>query len=150
MKKLAPLIAAAFVAGFVAGSVQAEESSEEIATLQIDQGSVLDSTGGEFQTSANGLRLIEGHRLMLVEGSTATVKFDNDCDRKYEEPGVYEIRNDCVALLLNDKAAAVASAGSSKTGTIVASTVGGVAVAYLLYKDHHDDDDDAVPPPISR
>ena len=116
------------------------ESDETVAKVQTDGGVIMISEGGEFQTAVPDQRVKAKARLMVSEESSATVVYDDGCDQKYDEPGVYEISSTCVLPI------ALSSGGVSR-GWIVA---GGIVGAAILVAVLDDDDDDDTRPPVSR
>lgn len=91
MTKLASLLIASLALAASATALAADGD----ATLLVDRGSVMTSQGGEFATAQSGQLLASGDRLMVTEGSAATVVYANDCRRQYATPGVYVIEEDC-------------------------------------------------------
>lgn len=116
-----------------------DESDETVAKVQTNGGVIMISEGGEFQTALPDQRVKAKARLMVSEESSATVVFDDGCDQKYDEPGVYEISETCVLP--------IALGGSSK-GWIITGAVVGAAILVAVVDDDDDDDDDR--PPVSR
>lgn len=141
MTKSAPLI----LAVSLALAASAASAADGDITLRVDGGTIMTSTGGEFATAQTGKVLIEGQRMMVTEGASATVFYDRDCRREYTAPGVYEIERDCkraVALVGNDWAS---------VGKL--ALAGAVGVAILVNMDDSGgvpSPVDPPPPPISR
>ncbi|MHB8474460.1 MAG: hypothetical protein ACYDC8_16740 [Gammaproteobacteria bacterium] len=100
---------------------QGESAPVQVATLHLDKGVVMTSTGGEFVSSGTGQQLNTGERLMVTKDSSATVVYSNHCRRTYDTPGVYTIEADCKA--------AVALGGAGTTAAIV---VGAVAAGVFV------------------
>ena len=94
MTKFASLIIAVSFA--LAASATASAADGDV-TLRVDRGSVMTSQGGEFVSAQTGKVFVEGERLMVNEGSAATVLYDNDCRREYNTPGIYVIGGNCTA-----------------------------------------------------
>src|SRR5690606_33066295 len=61
-----------------------------MGTLQVN-GTVMTSTGGEFVPASDGQAIAEGTRLMVSEGSSASITFPNGAVVNFTEPGVYTI-----------------------------------------------------------
>ena len=61
------------------------------ATLRIDSGSAMVSTGGEFSTASSGAQLPTGSRVMLGEDSRSTLVYSNGCTQALNDPGVYRV-----------------------------------------------------------
>ena len=127
------------VAVTLALAASAASAADGDITLRVDRGSIMTSTGGEFASAQSGKVLIEGERMMVTEGASATVFYDRDCRREYTAPGVYEIERDCkraVAMVGTDWL----SAGKIALGV-------GVGAAILA---NMDKSGGKPPPPISR
>lgn len=114
-------------------AVQAQEPAAAPIGLQVDGGSVLVSTGGEFVQAASGQVVAPGHRVMVAEGGKASLAYGNGCSKALSEPGVYTVTPDC--SLANTRR-------SVSTGTVV----GGVAVIAAVAGGGGSDD----PRPVSR
>lgn len=147
MTKRASLILAA---SFVLTASAAASAADGDVTLRVDRGGVMTSQGGEFASAQTGKALVEGDRLMVTEGSTATLFYDNDCRREYTVPGVYVVEGTCrmAAVVAGTAGDAGAGAGTS-TGTAwgsAAAIAAGVAVGAALLENM-----EQVPgPPVSR
>ncbi len=129
MNKALSLLALATLA-FAAPALAKDDT---VATLATQTGQISASReGGEFIATAQGQRLQTDDRLMLVEGATATVRFDNGCELEFKRAGVYSIPRDCAAGIVDWRGAATIAAGV------------GVAAALL------DSMDNIPPPPVSR
>jgi hypothetical protein len=111
---------------------QGEGEPKPVATLQVDKGVVMTSTGGEYLTGASGQQLIADERVMVTQGSSATIVYSEHCKRTFDTPGVYTVDPDC-------KKAVAWFNGT--TAAIGAAVVAGVIIAN---RGHHK------PPPISR
>ena len=111
-------------------------NDDAVATLAAQTGQVSASReGGEFVATAQGQRLQTDDRLMLVDGATATVRFDNGCTLEFDQPGVYTLPRECVAAL---------ATGTDWAGA--AKIAAGVAVGAALL----DSMDQGTHPPVSR
>lgn len=132
-KPLVSLVVAAAIACTPAFAADRDE-----ATVVARDGMVTASSGGSFAEVAKGQALGEGDRLMLVDGASATLRFDNGCRVHYDTPGVFVVpdRDGCAALLAQG---GVDWAGAAKI------TAGVVVAAALL-----DSMDKVPPPPVSR
>ncbi len=118
-------------------AVQAQEPAAAPIGLQVDGGSVLVSTGGEFLQAVPGQVVAPGHRVMVAEGGKASLAYGNGCSKALSEPGVYTVSPDC----------SMAPAGRNvSTGTVVAGVVGGVAVIAAVAGGGGSDN----PRPVSR
>lgn len=118
-------------------AVQAQEPAAAPIGLQIDGGSVLVSTGGEFVQAASGQVVAPGQRVLVAEGGKASLDYGNGCQKALSEPGVYTVTPDC---------SLASTQRSVSTGAVVAGAVGGVAVIAALAGGGGSDD----PPPVSR
>ncbi len=122
MKALALTTLIAFALG--AGSALAADDST-VAKVDSSKGAITASGGGEFTATFLGQRLKAGDRLMVGEKSRITIKYDNDCEETFKDPGVYTVRDHCTP---------VAWWGSHRT---VAWAVGGALVAGAILYDHN-------------
>lgn len=118
-------------------AVQAQEPAAAPIGLQIDGGSVLVSTGGEFVQAASGQVVAPGHRVMVAEGGKASLDYGNGCKKALSEPGVYTVTPDC---------SLASTRRSVSTGVVVAGVVGGVAVIAAVAGGGGSDN----PRPVSR
>ena len=80
MTKLLPLVLAASAGLLLAVSANAAEGD---ARLRVDQGKVMVSQGGDFTAVTGEGAVGPGYRIMLTEGATATVLYDQGCQRQY-------------------------------------------------------------------
>ncbi|MEJ5207476.1 hypothetical protein [Denitratimonas sp. CY0512] len=142
MLKFLARTAVCFLALGISSSVLAQSENsdrDEVGNVRTDEGVIMLSIeSGPFNTTMQRQRVAVGDRLMVAKDSVATVVYDNGCEQKYDEAGVYEIERDCVPV--------VAWWGSDRgvmTMAVVGSAVLGGVIGYQL----KDDDD---PPPVSR
>lgn len=138
------LLAAALLVAALLPSVsfaQAADAANGSATLRVDSGQILVSDGGPFTTAETGNVLQSGSRVMLTDGASATLFFDEDCNQPLSGAGIHVVARQCVEP--------VAKAGTSqvKWGT-VALVAGGVGLAAALVSGGGGDNDR--PPPVSR
>ena len=110
---------------------------QTVATLEIKAGNAALSTGGEFAPAASGQRLQSGNRVMLMEGDSVRVVYDNHCDITFKQPGVYTIEPECTP------AAALPKGNGALIGGVVAGAV-------LLGAAAGGGGGDSTPPPTSR
>lgn len=134
------LIASALFASLAAAPALAQNAAP---TLRVEAGSAMVSTGGEFTTAVPGTRLGPGSRVMLAEGSRATLVYPNGCSQALSAAGVYGVPTTCVAAA----GSAGAPAGVDWAG---AGIVTGVAAAGALGLASMDDQEYVEPPPVSR
>jgi hypothetical protein len=137
---LALLAAACWVPAFAQDVVKPDK-----IVLEEKTGSVMTSTGGDFQTADAGKLLADGESMMLNDGAKATVVYyyyyDDEgnrfrkCVEEYSGPDTFVIDDSC-------KAAAWIT--SNPRGTLL--ILGGAAVVAALLGGGGNDDD---APPIS-
>lgn len=146
MTKLASLLIASLALTASANALAADAD----ATLLVDRGSVMTSQGGEFATAQSGQLLASGDRLMVTEGSAATVVYANECRRQYTTPGVYVIEEDCqlVAAAMRNGAANGAT-GAGVDWPAVGMVAAGVAVGAAALS-QMDEVPGPPPAPVSR
>jgi hypothetical protein len=129
-------IAAVLLATSLAFTAPAFAQDQNV-TLQIDSGSVMASTGGDYASATNGQALASGQKIMVNEGSSATLVYGNGCKMELSQPGVYTVPGQCNA---------VASTGNGgSTGTNAAIIAGTAAVVGALI----DNEDNHQPGPVS-
>jgi len=137
MNKLTVKLMAGFLAAAVAGPVFAQD---RVVTLEVDQGTVMASNGGEFVGARNGKTLIPGERIMITDGSSATVAYtDADgtdrCVTRYSTPGVYVVEPTCRRAI----AARTSGIDGRTLGIILGA--GAIAIAILASSGGDDDND---------
>ena len=118
-------------------------AQESIGTLQV-QGQVMTSTGGEFAAAASGEPVVAGERIMVGEGSQATVQLSNGKVLTYTQPGVYTVQLPAAAAATAATATQVASPAVGLSATTIAI---GAGLAAALVVSTTDSDDDT---PVSR
>lgn len=135
-------VLAASLAFVSAGAAAQEPVAAEQIVLRVEQGQVMTSQGGEFVPAETGTVLQPGDRIMVTEGSGASVFYDDACVGDYSQPGVHTIARRCDAPV-----------ASSASGISPAATVGlvavGVAVAAAAIGGGGGSDNDPSPP-VSR
>ncbi|MBB1472244.1 hypothetical protein H5368_04290 [Luteimonas sp. MC1782] len=117
------------------------------ATLRIDSGSAMVSTGGEFSTASSGAQLPTGARVMLGEDSRSTLVYTNGCTQALNDPGVYRVAATCVAATGAGGSSAAGTAGVDLGGAAIITGVTALAAAGLASMD---DVEYVAPPPVSR
>ena len=135
MMKTAPVILAAAML-LVATPALAQD--DQSITLQA-QGNVMVSDGGEFETAVTGSQVEAGNRLMLAEGSSARVIYDNNCDVTYDTPGVYSISSNCTPV----------ARVSTDTDWGAAGIITGTALVGAALLNNMDETEPGTPPPAS-
>lgn len=126
-------------------------AQEAPATLRVDIGSAMVSTGGEFSTAHSGTTLPAGSRVMLTEGSQATLVYPNGCTQPLRAAGVHSVPATCVAAAAgagSTFASTGAGAGAADLGAI--GIISGVAVGAAAVMESQDDKPYVEPPPVSR
>lgn len=116
------------------------------ATLRVDVGSAMVSNGGEFVSASSGTQVTAGNRVMLAEGSRATLVYPNGCTQALSSAGVYGVPATCVAAA-GSSGAATAATGVDAGGIGI---VAGVAAAGAAALATMDDVEYVEPPPVSR
>lgn len=127
------------------------------ATLRVDAGSVMVSNGGEFVSATSGTQVPTGSRVMLAEGSRATLIYPGGCSQPLTSAGVFGVPVTCVAAA----GSSGATTATGTTGTTAAGTaagvdvaglgiVAGVAAAGAVGLDSMDEVEYEEPPPVSR
>ncbi|MEN1959477.1 hypothetical protein WCE41_03920 [Luteimonas sp. MJ246] len=140
MKTHRILLAAALASLFIAPTFAQQAES---ATLRVDSGSAMVSTGGEFSTAASGTQIAPGSRVMLAEGSRATLVYPNGCTQALSAAGVYGVPATCVAAASGSAAAGTAAGADLGAAGIIA----GVAAAGAVGLNSMDEEP---APPVSR
>ena len=106
MKKFAATVFAA-AAAFAAPAF----AQDGTASLRVDSGTVMVSTGGEYQSANTGAQLNAGNKVMVNAGSTATLVYGNGCTMKLEQAGVYDVPAACVAGYTGGTGGGIGGAG---------------------------------------
>ncbi|MBN8715994.1 MAG: hypothetical protein J0H95_03345 [Xanthomonadales bacterium] len=108
MTKFAAALIAASVA--FAAPAFAQEQNNSIV-IQINAGSAMTSTGGDYMTANSGQPVAVGEKVMVNAGSAATLVYKNGCKMELRQPGVYTVPADCkVAGWTNNGTASGANA----------------------------------------
>lgn len=117
MTKLAAVLFAASVA--FAAPAFAQDSGT--ATLQVENGSIMTSTGGDYVTATTGQNLQAGQKLMVGENSVGVLTYGNGCKIKLDVPGVYSVPNDCRAMAAKAGGTSGMNAGIIAMSALVAA-----------------------------
>ena len=131
---------AALLLAMCAAPVFAQDQAKpDSIVLETKVGSVMTSTGGDFQNVETGKLLVEGESMMLNDGAKATVVYYYDngkrkCVEKYAGPNTFVIDDSCKAA---------AWLGSNRG---IGYVLGGAAVAAALLVGGGNDEN---VPPIS-
>lgn len=138
MPKHHKLSVALLLAVCAAPAFAQDQAKPDSIVLETKVGSVMTSTGGDFQSADTGKQLVEGESMMLNDGAKATVVYYYDngkrkCVEKYAGPNTFVIDDSC-------KAAAWLTSNRG-----IGVVVGGAVVAAALLSGGNDDNG----PPIS-
>ena len=136
MNKSVRLLATAVLVACTFPLLAADDQA--VATLDIKAGTAAPSTGGEFAATTTGQRLQAGNRVMLMEGDSVRVVYDNDCDVTFKNLGVYTIDPDCTPVAVVPKGNAGMIAGVVAGAVLLGAAAGGGG------------GDSTPPPPTSR
>jgi hypothetical protein len=156
MKTLLRSIAATALVAGMAFSLHAQEKS--IGMLTVGQGTVMTSTGGEFNPATTGQMVNVGDRIMIAEGSTASVAYPGCTTVRFTEPGVYTINEPAACRENNDEDSETADEAAGDS-SVIASNAAFITFEALiatagLASSLLDDDEDLVngaqpPQPVS-
>ncbi|HEU4662459.1 MAG TPA: hypothetical protein VFS55_00365 [Dokdonella sp.] len=133
------------VALLVAGAATAA-FAQDAATLEVERGVVMTSSGGEFVTAHSGQSLRAGERVMVTKDGAATIVFGS-CRHTYEQPGVYTVGEGCEALAAGATSGSSGFSGAGTGGTVAFVAATAVAAGVIA---HNIDADADVEVPISR
>jgi hypothetical protein len=158
MKTLLRSIAATALVAGMAFSLHAQEKS--IGMLTVGKGTVMTSTGGEFNPATTGQMVNVGDRIMIGEGGMASVAYPGCTTVRFTEPGVYTINEPAACRENNDEDSNTADeSGAAGESSVVATNVGFITFEALIAaagvaSSALDDDEDLVdgaqpPQPVS-
>ena len=74
-----------------AAAATAPASTSEVATVKSTNGKVLLNRATAYDPAAKDQRLVEGDRLVVLEGGAITVRFDDGCDQIIDDPSIYTV-----------------------------------------------------------
>ena len=94
MNKFAAALIAASVA--FAAPAFAQQQNDSIV-IQINAGSAMTSTGGDYMSANSGQPVVVGEKVMVNAGSAATLMYKNGCKMELRQPGVYTVPGECRA-----------------------------------------------------
>lgn len=121
MTKFAAALIAASVA--FAAPAFAQQQNDSIV-IQINAGSAMTSTGGDYMTASSGQPVVVGEKVMVNAGSAATLMYKNGCKMELRQPGVYTVPGDCkVAGWTNDGMASGANAAIIAGAAVIGAAV---------------------------
>ena len=136
----------AIVAAFLFAPAQAQDV---IGTLTVNQGTVMTSTGGEFASATSGQPIQAGEQIMVSEGGSASVTFNNGVVTNLST-GVHTISGIPAAAGAGATAGSVGTAGGASAAA-TAGVIAGTAAAVAAANEAANDGDDAAPDqPVSR
>lgn len=141
MKTMLRIATAAALLG--AASLAPAFAQETIGTMQVN-GTVMTSDGGEFVGASSGEAIQAGERIMVGEGSSASISFVNGAVVNYTAPGVYTIQMPAAAGVVSNSPGVLTPAEMGFMGFAGVIAAAGIAATVM------DDDEDLIGPPISR
>jgi len=132
-------------------------SAEPVATVSQIQGVVLISQGADYVTAKQGMTLLEGDRVMAMDGGSAALTYSDGCKLDITDNQVFTIGSaaSCSQGTLSQRAVgpylAAAPALAPATGGLIAAGILGTVVVVGLASDTGSDNRRTVPPldPIS-
>ncbi len=133
-KFVSMLVAVSFALG-----VSSAASAADSAILNVQNGTVMTSQGGDFVPAPDGQAVSAGDRVMVTEKSSALVRYSDGCVRQYSVPGVYVVEGDCKKT--------VAADDDMTNWTMVSAVAIGAGVVAATVSGGSDDDEDI---PVSR
>ena len=103
------------------------------ATLRVEGSGITTSQqGAEYVPGQQGQALIEGERVMVMQGSSATALYS--CVEPLRQPGVYDVDDNCggAAAIATMPTTIPTIPAASDTGLVVAGIAGLVAVGLAV------------------
>ena len=101
-----------------AAPATAPASTSEVATVKSTNGKVLLNRATAYDPAAKDQRLVNGDRLVVLEGGAITVRFDDGCEQTIDDPSIYTVPSTppcgVAAAAPVQGGAAAAAAGSSE------------------------------------
>ena len=133
MPKLSMTTAALLLALSTAPVFAQDQAKPDSIVLETKVGSVMTSTGGDFQSADTGKLLVDGESMMLTDGAKATVVYYYDngnrkCVEQYAGPNTYVIDDRCI------KAGWVGNGSPGKSALVIVGA-GLIGAAVLESKD---------------
>jgi len=125
MKKVSSIAVAALM--MVSGVALAAD-----ATLGNIEGSVLVNAGQDYQAATSGMGLEDGNRVMVMENSTAVVRYENGCEQTIEGSVIYTVDGEAC------KTGVVAGAVFGNMTMTEAITMGGIVIGVILIEGNND------------
>ena len=127
MLKISGVLAAVALSFCAAGAGAQEQGKPEKIVLEQKVGSVMASTGGDYETAGVGKLLVRDESLMVADGAKATIVYYYDdgkrkCTEVYAGPNTFVIDDSCT------KAAYIGTHNGAAVGIIVGSALVGAAI----------------------
>lgn len=91
------------------------------ATLQVESGSIMTSTGGEYASANSGQSLAAGQKVMVNAGSSGFLAYGNGCKIKLDQPGIYTVPDQCNAIPGKTGGSSAMNAGIITISALVAA-----------------------------
>lgn len=127
-------------------------AASPVATLKVENGSVLVNQGKQFVSAQPGQLLVDGNRVMVMEGGTAKVQYANGCvvDLQSGSLLVVSDENSCatdnIATLSSNTAQVVGvDDDDDDNGAVLWWTAGAAAVAGIIIWGGAEDDNTISP-----
>lgn len=121
-------------------------AQEEIASLQVEAGTIMTSEGGEFQTATTGETVAAGERVMVAENSSVLVRYGRDCIIRFAVPGVHVVPSSCVPGVAGAMSSGTVATGGTFAGSGAAIGIVAGVVALSAVAMESAGDGDPVPP----
>lgn len=116
-------IAAVLLAAAAAFATPAFAQDTVSATLQVESGSIMTSTGGEYASANSGQSLAAGQKVMVNADSTGFLAYGNGCKIKLDQPGIYTVPSQCNAVPGQTGGSSAMNAGIIAISALVAAGV---------------------------
>lgn len=87
--RFATIVAVALLSAASASAQQA--TTAEVATVKSTNGKVLLNRATAYDPAAKDQRLVNGDRLVVLEGGAITVRFDDGCEQTIDNASIYTV-----------------------------------------------------------
>ena len=87
--RFATIVAVALLSAASASAQQA--TTAEVATVKSTNGKVLLNRATAYDPAAKDQRLVNGDRLVVLEGGAITVRFDDGCEQTIDDASIYTV-----------------------------------------------------------
>ena len=87
--RFATIVAVALLTAASASAQQA--TTAEVATVKSTNGKVLLNRATAYDPAAKDQRLVNGDRLVVLEGGAITVRFDDGCEQTIDNASIYTV-----------------------------------------------------------